>query len=163
MDCKVESIGNHTLLWRFIKPSAKEDDEGEILTAGLVLVSSDARLQVLHEEGESGKWRWRQGTECEADVCVCALLVPLQLYTLHLFLAIHAHISLAPLASLHSLHPSHEVHSIPPFSSEFPSHPRSHSGADVDTTASADKQQGTGQEICEMAREGERTGVSECS
>ena len=52
IDCKVESIANYTLLWRFIKPSARDDDEGEILTAGLLPVSSDTRFQVLHEDGK---------------------------------------------------------------------------------------------------------------
>lgn len=53
VDCKVQSIANYTLLWRFIKPSARDEDEGEILSAGMVRVSTDSRLKVLHEPGES--------------------------------------------------------------------------------------------------------------
>lgn len=54
IDCKVESIANYTLLWRRVKPSAKEDDFGEVLTAGKLRVSPDTRLNVLHgsEDGE---------------------------------------------------------------------------------------------------------------
>lgn len=52
IDCHVDNIANYTLVWKFLPPTAKVDDPGEIIAAGMVRVTSDIRFDVLHEEGE---------------------------------------------------------------------------------------------------------------
>lgn len=51
IDCKVDDLGNHTLVWKFLNPDQDIDTQGLVLTAGQVRVINNQRYSILHQPG----------------------------------------------------------------------------------------------------------------
>lgn len=50
IDCKVDNLESHTVLWKSIN-LLRDSSNGKLLTAGKVRVTSDQRLSVIHHSG----------------------------------------------------------------------------------------------------------------
>lgn len=50
IDCKVNNLESYTVLWKSVNPT-KDADNGILLTAGRVRVTSDKRFSIIHHAG----------------------------------------------------------------------------------------------------------------
>lgn len=58
IDCRAEKLENYTILWRFLDATKKDDDAGEVLSAGPLRIVSDTRFEVLHRPGMSDHFEY---------------------------------------------------------------------------------------------------------